>query len=427
MKLKSLFAAAAVLAGVPGAARAAEVLKNDHTTLDVGGRLQLLGFGQKVDDAYRNDARMYLFLKQARLQMQGNVDDWRFKLSLAMGGEVEVKAPSPGVALNLLDLYVDIPTFVPNTYVRAGQFKVPYSRERLIDSDSILFAERSISNLTFRMGRDVGAAAYTNQGPFAAGLGVFTAGGGSVPQRFLPENLGIPMVALRLGVDSSGVENIFAEGVRSAQAEKPEGAFFLNAFYVKDSQVGHSTVFNTRPQEKNLLLNSNWNPYLAQSPTQLGRLWQVGGDLSGRAPAGPGTVSGELEGNFAVYQNTYGDIRVPGARAQVAYAFEAFPVTAALRYAAIRPDKDFRVGASQVTGTQLMQEVTPSLQYVFKGAHVRLVGDLPVQVNVPVVTEENIGAYLLTEQPDQSALLAKNMPVARQNVVEARLMLQASF
>ena len=90
MKLKSLVTAAAIVAGVPGAAVAAEVLKTDTATLDVGGRLQLLGFAQHVDDHFRNDARAYMFLKQARLQMHGNVEDWRFKLSLAMGGEVEV-------------------------------------------------------------------------------------------------------------------------------------------------------------------------------------------------------------------------------------------------------------------------------------------------------------------------------------------------
>jgi hypothetical protein len=426
MKLKSLVTAAALLAGIPATAGAAEVLKTDHATLNVGGRLQLLGFGQKVDDAFRNDARMYLFLKQARLQMYGNVDDWRFKLQLAMGGEVEVKAPSPGVALDLLDLYADAPTPWANTYVRIGQFKVPYSRERLTDSGTLPFAERSVQNLAFRMGRDVGAAVYTNQGVFAGGLGLFTGGGGGVPQRFLPQNLGVPMFVLRVGVDSAKQETIFAESVSYEQADRAEGAAFLNAFFVKDSQVGHSSVFATRPQEKNLLLNGNWNPYIAQSPVDMGRLWQVGGDLSGRMPAGPGTLSGELEGNFAVYQNSYGDIRVPGGRAQVAYAVEPIPVLLALRYSAIRPDDHFAAGGVQVTGSKLMQDVTPSLSYQFAKVPVRIVADLPIQLNVPVVTEENVGAYLLTEQMDQAALVAKH-PVVRQNVVEARMMFQAAF
>lgn len=434
MKLKSLVTAAAIVAGVPGAASAAEVLKTDTATLDVGGRLQLLGFGQHVDDAFRNDARAYMFLKQARLQMHGNVEDWRFKLSLAMGGEVEVKAPSPGVALDLLDLYVDVPTPFQKTYVRVGQFKVPYSRERLTDSADLLFGERSVQNLAFRMGRDVGAALYTNRGLLSGGVGIFTAGGGGVPQRFLPQNLGLPMVALRVGVDSAGQENIFTERESVVPPEQLEGAFFVNAFYVKDSQVGHSTVFTTRPQEKSLMLNGNWNPYIAGKPVDLGKLWQVGADTVVRAPVGPGTLSGELEANFAVYQNAYGDLRVPGGRAQVAYALAPMPVTVAMRYSAILPDQNFRVGEVAVTGTKAIQELTPSLSYQFKKVPVRLVADLPIQINTPVVMEDQVGAYLLTEQIDQASLLkvgANGAPsahtVARQDVVEARLMFQAEF
>ncbi len=434
MKLKSLVTAAALVAGVPGAATAAEVLKTDTATLDVGGRLQLLGFAQHVDDTFRNDARAYMFLKQARIQMHGNVEDWRFKLSLAMGGEVEVKAPTPGVALDLLDLYVDVPTPFQSTYVRVGQFKVPYSRERLTDSGDILFGERSIQNLAFRMGRDVGAAAYTNQGIFAGGVGIFTAGGGGVPQRFLPQNLGLPMLALRVGVDTAGQENIFTERAQVTVPEQLEGAFFLNAFYVKDSQVGHSTVFTTRPMEKSLMLNGNWNPYIAQAPVSMGKLWQVGADTSVRAPMGPGAASAEAEVNYAVYQNDYGDIRMPGGRLQVAYALEPIPLTIAARYAVIKPDENFAAGGVQVTGKRSMQELSPSLTYQFKKAPVRIVADLPIQIGVPVVMEDKVGAYLLTQQPDQASLLkpgANGAPsahtVGRQDVVEARMMFQAEF
>jgi len=41
--------------------------------------------------------------------------------------------------------------------------------------------------------------------------------------------------------------------------------------------------------------------------------------------------------------------------------------------------------------------------------------------------EEGVGSYLLMEQPDQTSLLKKNAPITRQNVVEARMMVQASF
>ncbi|MCI0572264.1 MAG: hypothetical protein L0Y66_16030 [Myxococcaceae bacterium] len=55
--------------------------------------------------------------------------------------------------------------------------------------------------------------------------------------------------------------------------------------------------------------------------------------------------------------------------------------------------------------------------------------DLPIQVNVPVVTEYGLGAYVLTEQPDQTSYLGTKpgSTVDRQTVINARLMVQAAF
>ncbi|HZH78807.1 MAG TPA: porin [Archangium sp.] len=158
---------AAMLLGAGGVAHAAEVLKTDNARMDVGGRLQLLGFAQKLEDGARDNERLYLFLKQGRLNLSGNVDAWRYQVMIAFGGEEEIKAPTPGISLSLLDMYVDVPiSFLGNTYVRVGQFKVPYSRERLTESGTLFFADRSVQNLAFRVGRDVGATLYTQAGPW---------------------------------------------------------------------------------------------------------------------------------------------------------------------------------------------------------------------------------------------------------------------
>jgi hypothetical protein len=427
MRTRNLVATlAAMLMGASGVANAAQVLKTDNAAMDVGGRLQLLGFAQKLDDGQRDNERLYLFLKQGRLSLSGNVDAWRYRVMVAFGGEDEIKAPTPGIALGLLDMYVDVPlTFLGNTYVRVGQFKVPYSRERLTESGTLLFADRSIQNTAFRVGRDVGATLYTQQGPLVAGIGIFTGGGRNIPERYLPQTLGTPMVALRAGYDGGLGEDVFATRMNQDVPDKTQVAFFVNGFYLKDSLVGHSSVLNTRPSEKSLLMNVNWNPYLGQSPFSLGRLWQIGADAAMRTPVGPGVLSAEVEGNFGVYQNDYGDIRVPGGRAQVAYQWN--PVQLALRYSFIRPDNQFAVGTAAITGTKAMQEVTPSLTYNFKGFPAKIVMDLPIQLNTPVIFEEGIGSYLLLEQPDQTALLKKNAPITRQNVVEARMLVQATF
>jgi hypothetical protein len=65
----------------------------------------------------------------------------------------------------------------------------------------------------------------------------------------------------------------------------------------------------------------------------------------------------------------------------------------------------------------------------------KLVGDLPVLINVPVFHElftgakqTNVGAYVATDQPDQSTVInTTGNYVDLQTVVQARLMLQVAF
>jgi hypothetical protein len=426
MKTRNLVATlAAALTTASGVAHGAEVLRTEHATLDVGGRLQLLAFAQKLDDGARNDERLYLFLKQGRLSLSGTVQDWRYKMQLAFGGEDEIKAPTPGISLGLLDMYVDIPVPLGKSYVRVGQFKVPYGRERLMDAGLLSFADRSIQNIAFRVGRDVGATFHTQAGPLVAGFGIFTGGGRDIPERYLPQTLGTPLFVLRAGYDTGLGEDVFTTRDPAAPVDTLQGAFFVNAFYVKDSLVGHSTVFNTKSAEKSLLINGNWNPYVGQAPFNLGKLWQLGADAAVRAPVGPGVLSGEVEGNFGVYQNDYGDIRIAGGQAQLAYQWK--PVQVALRYAFVRPDENFSVGGVPVTGTHSFKEIAPSLTYSFPGVNAKIIMDLPIQMGAPVIFEEGVGSYVLTEQPDQTSLLKKAAPISRQTVVAGRMLVQASF
>jgi hypothetical protein len=431
MRLKNLWTGVLVIAVLgTGAAQAAEVLRTDDAQVEVGGRFQLLGFAERLQDPSRSDGRAYLFLKQGRFTVAGNVNDWRFRMMMALGGEEEVKAPSPGMSLSLLDMYLDIPLRVfGKSYLRVGQFKVLYGRERLIESGDLLFVDRSLNNLAFRAGRDVGVAFHTQTSRWSAGVGVYTGGGRDIPERYLPQKLGTPMFALRAGYDNGVGEDVFLW----PQGPLPEGlraSAHVNALYVKDSLVGHSTVLNTRTTEKPLVLNPNWNPYVARAPFSLGSLTQVGLDAALVAPAGPGTVTGEVEANLGMYKNAYGEVRFASGRGQVAYHWS--PVKLALRYAVILPTADFKAGTFAVTGTRAIQELTPAATYTFrdfgvKGFGAKLVADLPVQIGVPVFLEPNVGAYVATAQPDQASLLTKGGTVARQNVVAARLMLQAMF
>jgi hypothetical protein len=409
-----------------------EILHTDNASVRLDGRIQVLGFAQYLDDIHRSDARLYAFLKQARLGVSADYNDYRFALSMAFGGEEEVRAPSPGVSLGLLDAYADIPVpWAGPLRLRAGQFKVPYSRERLLESGNLRYAERSIQNLGFRMGRDIGVALHTQTGSLAAGLGVFVGGGRDVPERYLPQRLGTPLLVLRAGYNDGIDEDVF--GSRAAAPRKGlRSAVYANALYVKDSLVGHSSVFNVKPIEKTILTNSSWNPYIGRSPLSQGELWQAGIDAALRVQTGPGDFSAEIEANYGRFSNSYGKLRLAGARGQLGYAWTSTEI--GLRYAVLFPDPGFASGGVAVTGSRPIQELTPSLTYFFKERWLKVIVDLPVLIGAPVVMENNVGAYVLTEQPDQASLLKATPPavsapgtVSRQTVVEGRLLLQASF
>ncbi len=97
------------------------------------------------------------------------------------------------------------------------------------------------------------------------------------------------------------------------------------------------------------------------------------------------------------------------------------------------PDSNFAYMTVPLTGSQPIQEITPSATWFVRGQRLKLVADLPIIIDDPVFTEANVGSYAATDLPDQATVLATtgvpnvNNGVSRQNVYEARLMLQAQF
>ena len=163
------------------------VLRTDTYSLDIGGMGQILGLAQLVDDPYTANARVYLFLPKATLRIDGAYERFSFNLQVAMGGEDSVAATS-GIDFGLLDLAFNIPfTADGKTYLKVGQFLVPYGREQLTDPGFQDFADNSMEELGFVVGRDVGLALVTKPGPFTLIGGVFTGGGRDVPpDHYLP-------------------------------------------------------------------------------------------------------------------------------------------------------------------------------------------------------------------------------------------------
>jgi hypothetical protein len=421
--LTSLLVSLAVL--LPQLAHAdIEVMHGEDSSLSIGGMAQLLGFAQHLDDPVTDDNRMFLFLKEGRFRTDGRYGEYRFQLELALGGEAPVVAQT-GVSLALLDLSLDLPVhLLGDASLRIGQFKVPYGREALLYSGDSLFVDRSIDHLGFRVGRDVGAALTVHPGPATVIAGLFTGGGRDVPpQHYLPERLGIPLFVLR-----AGVGNVGEDPYRLSDEPRGEGvrrSAFVNAMFTRDSTVGHSTVLNVKLADKSLLLNSGWNPYIAARPLSQGDWWQVGADGAVSFPMGAARIAAEAELNWAGYSNDAGAVHVAGGRAQAGIGYG--PFEAGLRYAVLFPDARFANGGVSLTGSDPIHELTPALSFRFPHYPVKLVADLPVVLQTPVFLEPNVGAYVATELPDEASVVGNGGSVARQNVIEGRLMLQASF
>jgi hypothetical protein len=416
--------AVAVMAiGAPALADV-KVYERDGAEATLGAMMQVIGYGQMVKDPFANDERVYLFMRTARFRFSGSRDRLTLNLETALGPEDRIVAPNPGIALGLLDLNADVRlTRNGGTYLKIGQFKVPYGREQLTYSGDLLFADRSVENLGFVVGRDVGVAAVSDLGLLKVVGGVFTGGGRDVPLRFIPEKVGMPLVVARVGVGNIDEDPFYAKtGARGA--EGLEWGVFANGLFTRDSLIGHSSVLNVKTADKSLLLNSNWNPYIGQRPLDQGKWYQAGMDAIVRAPMGAFTLAGELQADYASFSNRHGDASLSGGRAQVSVARGALDV--AVRYGMLRTDAAFAAGETAITGGATIQEITPTVGLRI-GQNMRLVADLPVLLDTPVVLEDQIGSYIATDMPDQTSLLTRGATVSNQNVVQGRLMFQAQF
>ena len=236
--------------------------------------------------------------------------------------------------------------------------------------------------------------------------GVFTGGGRDVPpNHYLPERLVIPLFVARAGVGNVDRDPfVLAQDDQGTLDRRVKGALFVNALYTKDSLIGHSTVLNVKLVDKSLLLDGNWNPYIGRAPFDQGTWWQAGADAAVRAPLGALDFAGETAFDFGKYSNSYGSVQMWGLRAQGGVTYRSFAL--AIRYAYLVPDSHFAYMGVPLTGSQPIQELTPSATWFIKGQRLKLLADLPVIIHDPIFTEANVGSYAATDLPDQATVLA---------------------
>lgn len=402
--------------------QAIELIKKDDASFNLGGRFQLFGVGQRVIDPYKDNNRLFLFLKQARITASGQLEDYKFYTEWAMGGEEAVKNLNSSVSL--LDFRADVP-MSESMYIRLGQFKAPFGREALTDDGSLNFTDRSINNLVGILGRDVGFAAVLQQQGFMGTLGIFTGGGRDNPERYLPEQLGVPLFVARIGYDSQGLDpySYKSSGVKN----ETEDAFaaFLNLAYMEDSIVGHSSVLNVKSVDKSLLMNPNWNPYI-KSPYLRSKITQVSADLQKRFQIGDVSGKAELEYTHSEFSNDYGKLQVNGGRIMGSAMLNPFELSA--RYAVVYPTSDFTYKTKSLTGVDPFQEVATSMSF-FHRPWSRFTLEAVFHLNTPVIVETTggVGSYVLVEQPDQVTIVDGKGYIERQFVPEAKFLYQLTF
>lgn len=430
-RISKWLAVAGLVVAASASASEVAVVDKDNVKLNVGGYLQAIGVAEHVPDKVRDQNRLYLFLKEARLRFDGSVMKIPFEVMLATGGEDIT--PNTNSALGLLDFNFDVP-LLENTAVKIGQFHVPYGRERLTDDSTMSFGERSIENLAFAWNRDYGFALFGNRDKIHGTFAIMTGGGRDVPQRYLPEKLGLPMLVARVGYNDGVDRDVYHVTGRDFTVDRAQKAFYLNGLYIQDSSIGHSTVVNVRATDKNLLVNGNYNPYIGKTPTSLSTIWQAGADGAYRAPFGSGVLNVEGQVDFSHFDNRYGTLSLKGGRVQVGYSRGKWD--ASFRVAALYLDKKMAYVANGVANpivkdSDPLMEFTPSLTYHFK-PNVILVADAPYLSKMLVFQENTVGSYVMSEQPDQVTVIKPGTTsgtgrVIRANVEEVRLMVQLSF
>jgi hypothetical protein len=447
LKNLSILAAALVIGGwcTPSLALT-DVVNNDQIDLGVGGRLQLMGYGDVLQtDPYRSTGRLYLFLKQSRLELGARHGDYRFYSQLALGGE---DVYTSNTNLTLLDMFTTGPLCGLANW-RVGQFRVPYGRELMSNGGRMAFNDRSVVSSFFLMGRDVGASLQGNVGPASIIGGLFTGGGRDIPGRYLPEVLGIPLLAARVSIGDVDNDPYDLGQHDNLDTQKTRQGWALSGVFTRDSLVGHSSVLNIKDSfDKSLLLNAGWNPYIGKKdPTtgelSQGQLFQTSVDYAVKTPLLKGifansTLSGEAELNYGHYGNAFGALGVFGGRVQAGIFRK--PFEASLRYALLAPDAGFAAtnttagSAGLGTTTAItpdgspIHEITPSFAYLVDGDRLKLTLDFPILLNTPVVTEKGLGSYDLVNQPDQTALVTNAATVlSRQFDFQVRGVLQYAF
>ncbi|HVK78324.1 MAG TPA: porin [Kofleriaceae bacterium] len=142
---------------------------DDRFLLRIKGRVQPFWTYTRIEGDAPNPTAFEI--RRARVILEGNVfgDDWRYRLQFDLGrGDVQLR-----------DFHWDR-RIVDDAWVRAGQWKRPFSREHITSSGRLELTDRSIIDRVFGAGRDIGVAVrnpYEESPPVEWTVGMFNGTG----------------------------------------------------------------------------------------------------------------------------------------------------------------------------------------------------------------------------------------------------------
>jgi Phosphate-selective porin O and P len=448
-------------------AHALPVVNTDNLQLSVGGLIQVMGEGEYVsDDSVGNKFRLYVWNVADSLYASGTYKGLDWRIATIYGGTTNAASTSfSNGFLDLTDAYVDIPLIENAMYLKVGQFKDPTNLESATDSSYMLFTEKSPNfNFFFNSGYEMGLAMVGHFGGLDGALGLVQ-GVPNLPQRFLPEQLNLPLpMFLRVGYSNGISDDPFhPRQTGFAKVEDLQYAIHLNGFVAADSNAGHGDLFGemggglktflyNQDYNGNVLLSSVFNPYMgvAGSGQPLNALYyQAGLDFQVRAPLSNGKIfalggqaamghfgttvqsgdTGTVLGVPVVTGNSYG-LNIFGG--MLIASLQDPTWTWAVRLAMVIPDSGFQgtwttgTYAQIFSNTNPIWEVTPSVTYTFS-QFVKLTAEVMLMFNEPEAVDSD-GNYVIAEMPG----LATGTSYASSNISAfvvpiGRLMLQCSF
>ncbi|MEK6795169.1 MAG: porin [Spirochaetota bacterium] len=381
--------------------------------------------------------RVTMFLKQARLDFNGRFKMVDYRMKLAFGGEmIPSSSSSVNSILSLLDAYGNVHFFGDALQLRFGQFLVPYSRERLTVETTKQNVDFSMNTIGFDLGRDVGLAVHSKIGLFSGALGVFTGGGIDVPQRYLPEILGLPMLTGRIGINNGLDKDAFTPGHGDADEGIKYAAYLNGAVIYKNSRIGHGSSLGTRyytaQYGTGLLLNPKWNP-LGTSTAYYDTVifFQYGADAAVKIPVMKDVeVNASAEANYGQFGNAAVGLTMWGGVVDAMITLKTTPlpmiknVGIGIRYSLLNTpngaqnavtttssyvttnaaSSNWTVNTSTTTSyvsipQTLMHEISPVV--TFTAFDVKCMFEVNFQRNALVAWEKNNGSYNILLMPNQ--------------------------